>query len=330
MKTVRITCPKNNFILRQTKNSSGIWDDYLFTFENIDNPDYWIIINNYGLSEIQCNCKKSNLIYILQEPSDISTYNNDNHTVEFLDQFGKIITTQDAIIGSNVIHSQIAAPWFIDKSFDELIDLIPPFKNKPISIITSNKTYTKGHRKRIELSMRIKKHFGDAVDLYGRGFNYFNNKWDVLYPYKFHITIENSLERNYFTEKLIDPILSYTLPLYYGCSNIEDYFRLPDFLKIKNLDDYDSIKQKITFLLDNEYLYDTHLDFLYKSRIDILYEYQLFPMLVSLFNRIDQTDLIVRNVFYERKKESFLRVLKKVVIKNLFLKKINLFYKFNT
>jgi len=40
----------------------------------------------------------------------------------------------------------------------------------------------------------------------------------------FHIVVENSKNQNYFTEKIVDAFLTKTLPLYWGCSNIGDFF----------------------------------------------------------------------------------------------------------
>ena len=45
-----------------------------------------------------------------------------------------------------------------------------------------------------------------------------------LFDSMFSVAIENSSEPNYFTEKVIDCFLTYTVPLYWGCSNIGSYF----------------------------------------------------------------------------------------------------------
>jgi hypothetical protein len=40
----------------------------------------------------------------------------------------------------------------------------------------------------------------------------------------FHIAVENSVNQNYFTEKIIDAFLTRTIPIYRGCPNIEEFF----------------------------------------------------------------------------------------------------------
>jgi hypothetical protein len=50
------------------------------------------------------------------------------------------------------------------------------------------------------------------------------SKWDMFHDAQFHLTIENSRQVNYFTEKLCDALITYTIPIYYGCPNISEYF----------------------------------------------------------------------------------------------------------
>ena len=45
-----------------------------------------------------------------------------------------------------------------------------------------------------------------------------------LFESQFHIAIESSSVQNYFTEKLIDALITKTVPIYWGCPNIGDFF----------------------------------------------------------------------------------------------------------
>lgn len=49
-------------------------------------------------------------------------------------------------------------------------------------------------------------------------------KHELFTTFQFHLAIENSRQHNYFTEKLIDCLISKTIPIYYGCPNIGSYF----------------------------------------------------------------------------------------------------------
>lgn len=66
----------------------------------------------------------------------------------------------------------------------------------------------------------------------------------------FHITIENSSIENYFTEKIIDCLATKTIPIYWGCKNIGDFFNLDGIILVKNARD---IIQKVNQLTPEDY-----------------------------------------------------------------------------
>lgn len=51
------------------------------------------------------------------------------------------------------------------------------------------------------------------------------------------IAIENFSHRGFFSEKLIDCFLMRTIPIYWGCSNIGDFFNINGIIQFKNVDD---------------------------------------------------------------------------------------------
>jgi hypothetical protein len=105
-----------------------------------------------------------------------------------------------------------AAPWVEDrKIFD---------KTKLVSMISSNKSYTEGHKKRLEYVNQFK----DMVDLYGRGIKDIACKEDGLRDYMFSISIENAVYDTYFTEKLTDCFSTGTIPIFYGSDKVVEYF----------------------------------------------------------------------------------------------------------
>tara|TARA_R110002020_G_scaffold315996_1_gene531052 strand:+ start:1620 stop:2426 length:807 start_codon:yes stop_codon:yes gene_type:complete len=54
---------------------------------------------------------------------------------------------------------------------------------------------------------------------------------------QFALIIENTQHRNYFTEKIIDCFATKTIPLYWGCPNIDDFFDSTGIIRITNLED---------------------------------------------------------------------------------------------
>jgi hypothetical protein len=73
----------------------------------------------------------------------------------------------------------------------------------------------------------------------------------------FHVAIENCRESNYFSEKIIDCFMTKTVPIYWGCPNIGDYFDTNGMIIFNNLNELHSILGKLT--IDD-----------YNNKIDIL------------------------------------------------------------
>ena len=108
-------------------------------------------------------------------------------------------------------------------------------KNKLLSIIASKKMMTRGHRLRHVVVSAIKDKYD--VDLWGGAYRPFGNpdseltagairegKTEPLKDYFFSITIMNSKEDNYFTETLVDVFRHGTIPIFWGCENVGEYF----------------------------------------------------------------------------------------------------------
>jgi hypothetical protein len=121
-------------------------------------------------------------------------------------------------------------------------------KTKLLSIVASAKRYLPGHQLRHDVMSSI----GKKMDIYGRCCNYIENKADALRDYKFNVCIENLQHPNWFTEKLIDCLRTGTVPIYWGCPNISDYFNTEGFIIVNNLND---IINELKLSIINDALY---------------------------------------------------------------------------
>jgi hypothetical protein len=124
-------------------------------------------------------------------------------------------------------------------------------KSKNISVISSNKTFTDGHRLRHEVIQK----FGDKMDVFGRSYNPINFKIDGLKDYRFSVVIENCKRDYWFTEKLIDCFATGTIPIYWGCPSIGDFFNTDGMLIFDNMDELETILNNC-----NEDFYNSKLD----------------------------------------------------------------------
>ena len=95
-------------------------------------------------------------------------------------------------------------------------------KSRMLSLIASSKRDLPGHVLRHQIVEWVREKRLD-MDVMGRGYKPFDAKSDGLAPYRFSVVIENVQEPNYFSEKLLDAILCETVPIYWGCPNIERF-----------------------------------------------------------------------------------------------------------
>ncbi len=89
--------------------------------------------------------------------------------------------------------------------------------------------------------------------------NYNSEKFiDIISDYKFIVTMENSRESYYITEKILQGFLSSSIPIYWGSKNIHKYFNTNRFINIDemNQENIQSSINLITELLNNENKYN--------------------------------------------------------------------------
>lgn len=126
-------------------------------------------------------------------------------------------------------------------------------KQHNMSLIASSKRDTEGHLLRHEMVDLVKDNALDVAVL-GRGYAPFEDKADGLAPYRFSVVIENMREPNYFTEKIVDAVLCETVPIYWGCPNIGDFFDPGALIACDTAED-----MKAAIRAANAGLYDTML-----------------------------------------------------------------------
>ncbi|NBR15573.1 MAG: hypothetical protein EBU01_13505, partial [Crocinitomicaceae bacterium] len=63
-----------------------------------------------------------------------------------------------------------------------------------------------------------------------------NGKEELFLDYQFSFVIENSKQTNYFSEKLIDCLITKTIPIYYGCPNIHNWFDIRGWIILETTD----------------------------------------------------------------------------------------------
>ncbi len=286
-------------IERQTPNNSKTFGNCEFSInEDAQECDVWVVYDGL-LQEETILCDRQNLIFITAEPETVRNYHPD-----FLNQFSTIITSNRQIKHKNIIYTQQALPWMVgrrvkneknisfSKDYDELKSINSYNKTKLISVISSNKAFTDGHRKRLEFVSTLKDHFGDTIDIFGRGICDIEDKWDAIADYKYHIALENYACTDYWTEKLSDCYLGGAYPFYFGCTNLADYFNENSFTYIDINNIKGSIKLIEEAITNNQY--EKSVQNILDAKNLVLDKHNLFAMI---------SEHIKTNEIYNIKKE---------------------------
>jgi hypothetical protein len=129
------------------------------------------------------------------------------------------------------------------------------------------------------------------IDFYGWGDSgnfkpFASKKGETLKDYKFSLTVENSHEKYYISEKFYDCILTNTIPIYYGCSNIKDYWPENGYFLLDNITDYEYLINKLNWINENK---------------EELYKQMLPELLIMKKRYFEDFNLLkkIRKEFYE-------------------------------
>ena len=159
---------------------------------------------------------------------------------------------------NNVVNVPLFIPYIYSNNFVNTLET-----KKEINIVPNNDvcviiTNPRG-KERIHFLNELEKHFKVC---YAGGYK--NNIGGSLKPayntkeyhsfvnqFKFIISMENSREDTYITEKLINGILSNIIPVYWGSDKVHDYINEERFLNLKDINNTYEIINKIKYLQQN-------------------------------------------------------------------------------
>lgn len=286
-------------LIRQTPGSSGTWGGVQFTLDQAAECDAVIVLNRVP-EEISIHCSPSNIWALMQEPYVRGKF---DWMVKQHKQYAHFFThhLKGNDVNGKYVRSHPAVPWHVEKTYDELREIETPDKLKAISWITSNKNKFPGHKQRMEFLRSIQSS-SLPVDIYGRGINFIQDKWDGLATYRYSLAIENSCSTDYWTEKIADCFLSMTVPIYYGCTNIEEYFPEESFIRIDINNPGEALQIIANTLKTDDW--EKRRPALNKARSMVLEQYQFFPQVkkyIEKYYRESQKKDLILTPFNKRK-----------------------------
>jgi hypothetical protein len=259
---------------------------------------------------------KNKKIYIQIEPNSI--INNHDFLAKNSHLYDYIVCHDASYIKNNGISYFPAVTW-LSPIYYENVDISQ--KKFKISHMSGHKSMTIGHNVRKEIYMNQNLYNKYPIIFYRSVMkphlpNINNNpfipdecpiinktnhttiskssKVVLFIEYQFSIIIENTKESNYFSEKLIDCLLMKTIPIYYGCPNINKIFNTNGWIIIESITSNDVINELMKGLHTlNEFYYD-----LYKDVIEENYKLALKYCNFSnnLLNGLKQIPFIELNI----------------------------------
>lgn len=273
-------------ILRQTPGGQGIWDDIHFTTDDVEECDALVVLNTRMKRAIHTHCPQGRVWALMQEAY---VWGFAEWMIEHHDALDRVYSNYIPSVNPKYVVSQPALPWFVNRSFDELTTCAIPEKTHSLSWIVGNCRDLPGHIKRYDFLHEVQAAQGLDIDLFGRAVRPIEDKWDGLAQYRYSIAAENTSATDYWTEKVVDCFLTWTVPFYYGCENLEKYFPADSFIRIDITRPKDAIEIIQRTLREDDWA--RRLPALEEARRRVLYEYQIFPFLAKLIKAEPPVDL---------------------------------------
>lgn len=314
-------------LIRHSPGRKQKWGNVIFVFDSaeLDYVDWVVICHSSSLNKpITVRVDPKHVVFISMEPPAWGK------PIKFFGQFSHIVTCDSHLNHSKVIQKngitwwaglrvkfenghKISSKYIHD--YDSFSNMAIPEKKNRISIITSGNKSFPGHHKRLRFIEKLKKHpISKHIDFYGGYINPIEDKLDGLLEYKYHIALENSSIPDYWTEKFADPLLAFSMPIYYGCTNIVKYFPSGSYINI-NIDDFDNTVLAIEDALEND-LYSQNFNSLLKARKMVLNDYNILQLISEICthhaNQVDQVILNPLDYFTSWRSKSPINIIKRI------------------
>ena len=203
-------------------------------FSDLKDIDFSLFVDSIPES----NDELSSLnIISFQEPNEY--FGIHDWVIKNKDIFSFILTWDDKVLNNcdNATFLPFGLSWFTPDQYT--LDKEKVFE---VAHLRGNLLKTYGHSLRYELldrkneittPIKFFETYGDRNDIV----NARKGKEEVFGNPMFGVAIENTQHNGYFTEKIIDCFLQKTIPIYWGCSNIGEFFNMDGIITFTSVDD---------------------------------------------------------------------------------------------
>ena len=226
-------------------------------------------------------CPRERTILVTAEPPTIKIYPSC-----YTRQFGYVLTTHDPLYlpHRNYRRGKGCLRWMASFTRDMVLEPEPkPVKDKLISTCCTFKAmkHTQ-HFNRLALTRHVAEHLPE-LDWYGWGVRPLEHKYDALFPYKYHIAVENYIHPHHWSDKISDPILGLCLTFYAGDPCLGDILPEESFIHIP-IDDPPAALEIIQRAIRNNE-YEKRLSAIREARRRIIEQYNLYSQVAEIVRR---------------------------------------------
>lgn len=233
-------------------------------FSRFGNKQHRTSIIENAHENINFKNKNSFKVFVCSnEPSSSDSREINQVIIDNACQYDLILTTEDEILNNtdNAIFFPYGTTWLNKNNhhpdslgvFDDMLLNNISDKQYGVSFLTTRHIMKDGYelRKLIWNNKNLIKipslfysstrfpttQYGVFSDTLHDGFLPNDDKIN-LFKNQFSIAIESTKEKSYFTEKLIDCLLTKTVPIYWGAPNIGDFFDVRGMIIVYNINDF--------------------------------------------------------------------------------------------
>jgi hypothetical protein len=161
---------------------------------------------------------------------------DDNRDQSYLHSIDKFLEKDK----SNIIHKKLFCSFIATQPKGKRVEFVPKLMNKKI----------------IHCGGGLYNNISQLIE--GRGDQI--NKINFLNGFKFNISFENTSNNGYVTEKIIQPMFTNTIPIYWGAPDVVDDFNETSFINANKFNNDDELINYILKIDDNKELYHDMLN----------------------------------------------------------------------
>ncbi len=224
----------NDYEVVFTTNGEGIEDATAVL--SIEYPNQQLKANLAKIPKQKC------MLFVFEPPVYMPEY----YDKELTDLFGRVFVMFDDLVDSHHYYK-----FHFPQPYQEILGPVPDFDKKKLSVFVAGNKWSPHpneiYSERKNLVAYFKSRHPEEFDLYGNGWSPYSsspipNKRDVIRNYKFCFCYENMKDQNgYITEKIFDAMVSGTVPIYFGASNIQDYVPADCFIDRRDFSSMDAL-----------------------------------------------------------------------------------------